>query len=102
MVAANDRKARKRAEAEARQKSYAQKKPLADKLARIEREMAALDAERKTIEAWLASPEAYAEAGKETLKSRVARQGDLAWQLARLEAEWLEISEAVDKFASGP
>jgi ATP-binding cassette subfamily F protein 3 len=98
--AANDRKARKRAEAEARQKSYAQRKPLADKVAKVEREMAALDAERKSIEAWLASPEAYDENGKEALKSHVARQGDLAWQLARLEAEWLDISEALDKLAS--
>ena len=100
--AAVNRKAQKRAEAEARQREYAQRKPLADKLAKLEREMAALDAERKAIEAWLASPEAYDEAGKETLKSHVARQGDLAWQLARLEAEWLEISEALDKLVSEP
>ena len=96
-IAASDRKARKRAQAEARQKSYAQKKPLADKLAKVEREMAELDAERKTIEAWLASPDAYDEAGRETLKARVARQGDLVWQLARLEAEWLEVTEALEK-----
>ena len=57
-----NRKAQKRAEAEARQREYAQKKPLADKLAKLEREMAALDAERKAVEDWLASPAAYAEA----------------------------------------
>jgi ATP-binding cassette subfamily F protein 3 len=90
------RKAQKRAEAEARQRDYAQKKPLADKRARIEREMDALDAERKAIEEWLASPAAYAESGKEALKERIARQGDLAWQLARLETEWLEVSEALE------
>jgi ATP-binding cassette subfamily F protein 3 len=100
--AAGNRKAQKRAEAEARQRGYAQKKPLTDKLAKLEREMAALDAERKSTEAWLASPEAYDEAGKETLKSRVTRQGDLAWQLARLEAEWLDVSEALEKIAPEP
>jgi ATP-binding cassette subfamily F protein 3 len=99
VIAANDRKARKRAEAEARQKSYTQKKPLADKLAKVERAMAELDAERKSIEAWLSSPEAYDEARKEALKSRVARQGDLVWQLARLETEWLEVTEALEKLA---
>jgi hypothetical protein len=31
------------------------------------------------------------------LKERIAQQGDLAWRLARLEAEWLEISDALDK-----
>jgi ATP-binding cassette subfamily F protein 3 len=102
VAAASDRKARKRAEAEARQKSYAQKKPLADKLARVEREMAELDAERERIEAWLASPEAYDDANREQLKSGVARQGDLVWQLARLEAEWLEVTEALDKLVAEP
>ena len=97
-----NRKAQKRAEAEARQRSYAQRKPLTDKLAKIEREMAALNTQRKSVEDWLASPSAYAEEQKETLKERIAQQGDLAWQLARLETQWLEISEALEKVASEP
>jgi hypothetical protein len=35
------------------------------------------------------------------LKEKVARQGDLTWQLARLEAEWLELSEALEGLAGG-
>jgi ATP-binding cassette, subfamily F, member 3 len=93
---AGNRKAQKRAEAEARQREYAQKKPLVDRRTKLEREMAALDAERKDIEDWLASPAAYVDADKEALKERIARQGDLAWQLARLETEWLEVSEAIE------
>ncbi len=93
---APDRKAQKRAEAEARQKLYAQRKPLADRLARIEREMDVLGAERRALEDALASPDAYAEAGKEALKEKLARQGDISWQLARLEAEWLEVSAALE------
>ena len=100
--AAGNRKAQKRAEAEARQREYAQKKPLADRRAKLEREMAALDAERKAIEDWLASPAAYADSGKEALKERIARQGDLAWQLARFENEWLEVSEVLEKTGSNP
>jgi ATP-binding cassette subfamily F protein 3 len=92
-----NRKAQKRAEAEARQRDYAKKRPLAGQLARIEREMAALTAERGELEAWLASPDAYVDADKEALKSKLARQTDVAWQLARLEAEWLDISEAIEK-----
>jgi ATP-binding cassette subfamily F protein 3 len=99
-VAANSRKAQKRAEAEARQRSYAQRKPLTDKLARVEREMSALHSEHKAVEEWLASPAAYAETERDTLKERIAQQGDLAWRLARLEAEWLEISEALEKLGS--
>ena len=97
---AGKRKAQKRAAAEARQREYAQKKPLADRQAKLEREMAALDAERRAIEDWLASPAAYADADKEALKERIARQGDLAWQLARLETQWLEVAEAIENLRS--
>ena len=58
--------------------------------------------QRKSVEDWLASPSAYAEEEKETLKEHIAQQGDLAWQLARLETEWLEISEALEKVALEP
>ena len=94
---AASRKAQKRAEALERQRGYAKRKPFADRLAKLEREIAALDAERKSIEDWLASPDAYADERKAELKERLARQADLRWQLARLEAEWLEISEILEK-----
>ncbi|HYR01072.1 MAG TPA: ATP-binding cassette domain-containing protein [Casimicrobiaceae bacterium] len=99
-VPALDRKAQRRAEAEARQESYARRKPLADRLARLEEEMAGLDAERRALEAWLASPEAYADAQRDELRERLARQGDVTWRLARLEAEWLEVSEALEKIGA--
>ena len=95
-AAATDRKAQKRAEAEQRQRDYTKRKPLADRLATLEREMAALGAEKTAVEAWLASPEAYVDAAKEILREKLARQADLVWQLARLEAGWLEVSEALD------
>ena len=98
---AGDRRAQKRAEALARQESYARRKPLADRLARLDREIEALDAERKSLESWLASPEAYAGDQRDVLRERLARQGDLTWQLARLEAEWLEVSEALEKMGAG-
>jgi ATP-binding cassette subfamily F protein 3 len=66
----------------------------------VEREMSALHSEHKAVEEWLASPAAYAETERDTLKERIAQQGDLAWRLARLEAEWLEISEALEKLGS--
>ena len=92
-----DRKAQKRAEAQARQESYARRKPLSDRLTRIEQEIAPLDAERKELEAWLASPDAYTDDQRELLRERLSRQGDVTWQLARLETEWLEVSEALEK-----
>ena len=95
-----DRRTQKREEATARQQVYALRKPLADKLARIEKEMEAIGAERQSIEAWLTTPDAYVEEGKSALRDTVARQGDLSWQLARLEAEWLEVSEALEKIGT--
>jgi ATP-binding cassette subfamily F protein 3 len=98
---AGDRKALRRAEAEARQESYARRKPIADRLARIEEEMSVLDAERRTLEDWLASSAAYADDQRDALRERLVRQGDVTWRLARLEAEWLELSETLDRLNPG-
>ncbi len=98
---AGDRKAQRRAEAEARQESYARRKPLADRLARLEEEMSALDAERRALEDWLASAAAYADDQRDALRERLARQGDVTWRLARLEAEWLEVSETLERLDAG-
>jgi ATP-binding cassette, subfamily F, member 3 len=62
--------------------------------------MEAIGVERQSIEAWLITPEAYGEGGKDALRDTVARQGDLTWQLARLESEWLEVSEALEKIGN--
>jgi ATP-binding cassette subfamily F protein 3 len=95
------RKAQRRAEAEARQRSYARRKPLAERLARIEAELEALGAERATVESALATQEIYAGEQREALREALARQADLTWRLARLEAEWLEVSEALERLAAG-
>jgi len=95
-----DRKAQKRAEALSRQRFYTRRKPLATKLAQVERDLAALVDEKTTLEAWLAAPDAYAEANRDTLKAKLARGGDLAWDLARLEALWLELNDALEKLES--
>jgi ATP-binding cassette subfamily F protein 3 len=94
------RKAQKRAEAESRQRTYAQRKPLATKIASVERDLAALVAEKTALETWLAAPDAYAEPNKDELKAKLVRQGDLAWDLARLEAEWLALNDALEKLGT--
>ena len=91
-----DRKAQKRSEAEARQKRYAERKPLADRLAKLETEIEALTQQKREADAWLASADAYAEANRERLKETVAQQGELTWKLARLEAEWIEVAEELE------
>ncbi len=92
-----DRKTQKRAEAQLRQSAYAKRRPLATRLTKLEREMEALGVEKTALEAWLASPDAYADENRDAFKTKLARQGDLAWQLARLETEWLEVTDAIEK-----
>jgi ATP-binding cassette, subfamily F, member 3 len=95
----DDRKSRKREEAQARQRLADVRKPLLLRQSAIEREMETLAQEKASLDAWLASESAYAEDARETLKARIARQGEVTWQLARLETEWLETAEALEKSA---
>jgi len=95
-----DRKAQKREEAAARQRLADARRPIAVRQAAIEKEMARYNLEKGKLDAWLAMPDAYAEATKDELKSKVARQGEVNWQLARLETEWLELAEALERIGT--
>ena len=99
LPAAPDRKAQKRTEAEARQRLSDLRKPFLQKIARLEQEIDALSAEKRGLDEWLATPDAYLDDNKERLTASLARHGDLAWQLARTEAEWLELHEALERAA---
>ncbi|HVJ75862.1 MAG TPA: ATP-binding cassette domain-containing protein [Casimicrobiaceae bacterium] len=91
------RRSVKRAEAAARQKRSDAKKPLVAQQAKLEGEMRALEAEKAALDAWLATPDAYAENAKEKLKPAIERSGEITWELARREAAWLELAEALDR-----
>jgi ATP-binding cassette subfamily F protein 3 len=93
-----DRKAQKRLEAEARQQRADARKPYVARQGAIEQELAALAAEKQALDAWLATTEAYTEEAKPRLIEAMERTGALTWSLARLEAEWLEIAEALERF----
>ena len=95
-----DRKAKKREEAQARQRLADARKPLATRQAKLESEIEALGKQKQEIDAWLATEDAYAADAKDALKERIARQGEIAWQLARFESEWIELAEKLEKIAS--
>jgi ATP-binding cassette subfamily F protein 3 len=97
---ASERKARKREEAQARQRLSDARKPLLARQAALERDMSELAVEKNALDAWLASESAYVESEKEALKAKIARQGELTWQLARLESEWLDNAEALERAAA--
>jgi ATP-binding cassette subfamily F protein 3 len=98
---ANVRRAQKREEAQTRQKRAEARKPLLARQAAIERDLERLGAEKKALDEWLASSDAYVEEAKARLLSSLERQGELTWVLARLEAEWLEVAEALEAASAG-
>jgi ATP-binding cassette, subfamily F, member 3 len=96
-VAPIDRKAQKREEAAARQRLADARRPITVRQAAVEKEMASYNREKEKLDVWLAAPEAYTEVMKDELKANVTRQGEVVWQLARLETEWLELAEALER-----
>ena len=91
-----DRKAQKRAEAEVRQKLAEAKKPFEKRIAGIERELAALLPEKESLDAWLASGEAYGDEMRAELAERSRRHGEVAARIARLEEDWLWASAEME------
>ncbi|HXU50781.1 MAG TPA: ATP-binding cassette domain-containing protein [Casimicrobiaceae bacterium] len=98
--AGGDRRQQKREEAEARQRRHDARKPLVAEQSTIEGEIDALTAEKRELDTWLASAEAYESAARERLVESIARQGELTWQLARAESAWLELQEKLDALDS--
>ena len=91
-----DRKAQKRAEADARQKNYASKKPLLDNIAKFEKEIAALNREKADIETWLAREDAYAEENKTRMLEFLKRQAEISEAVAALEWQWFEVQQKLE------
>jgi ATP-binding cassette subfamily F protein 3 len=89
---AEDRRARKRAEAAVRQKLS----PYRKQQGALEKEMDRLQTTLVTLEQDLSEPELYADQGKQKLKELLGQQATAKSRLAAVEAEWLEISETVE------
>ena len=99
-ISETDRKAQKRADAEARRKNYSAKKPLEDVRTKIEKEMAALNREKTDIETWLAREDAYAEQNKTQMLASLKRQGEVSDAIAALEWRWLEVQQKLEEATS--
>ena len=99
-VAAVDRKEQKRLEAEERQRLAAVKKPIENRIKRIEEQMAKLNARKAEIDARLLEPAIYEADKKEELKTLVADQAFLVRDLGTLEEEWLELQEQLESLAA--
>jgi len=91
-----DRREQKRAEAEARQKLAAQKKPIESRIKRLDEQIAKRSAQKHTVDTRLADPEIYDKDKKKELATLLADQAFYAKELTQLEAEWLEQQEALE------
>src|SRR5205823_8355990 len=100
MVAALDRKEQKRLEAEERQRMAALKKPIENRIKRLEEQMAKLNAKKADVDARLLEPGIYEADQKEALKTLVADQAFLTRDLGELEMEWLDLQEQLESLAA--
>ncbi|MGC8119955.1 ATP-binding cassette domain-containing protein [Marinobacter sp. VGCF2001] len=91
-LTADERKARKRQEAELRQKLS----PWRKKQAKLESGMDQLQEKLSAVEASLAAPDLYSDEQKLQLKQLLAEQAEYKRQLEVVEAQWLEVSETVE------
>lgn len=91
-LSADERKARKRQEAEIRKKIS----PWRKKQSTLEARMETLQDSLSSIEASLSDPSIYDDGNKVRLKELLAEQAVCKRQLEDAEAEWLEVSETVE------
>ncbi|EEA01537.1 ABC transporter related, partial [Burkholderia sp. H160] len=92
-----NRKEQRRLEAETRQKLAHLKKPLQSRIVKIEKEMDALNAEKTTLDTFVADPASYEPEQKSRLTEAIRRQADVNARLDTLEAEWLETHEELEQ-----
>ncbi len=95
-----DRKEQKRLDADARQKLAALKKPIEIKIKHLDEKIAKRAAQKATVDARLAEPEIYDKDKKKELAQLLADQTFYTKELTQLEAEWLDLQEALEKLGN--
>ncbi|BCL75309.1 ABC transporter ATP-binding protein [Jeongeupia sp. HS-3] len=95
-----DRKAQKRAEAEARQALAKQRKPLEQRLKKIDNALSPKQAELAELAVTLQDAGLYDANRKEELQALVRREAVIKGEIDELEMEWLTANEALEAFAA--
>jgi ATP-binding cassette subfamily F protein 3 len=91
-VSAEQKKQRKREEAERRNRLS----PLKAEITRLEKQLERLEKERATVETALADPEIYSPAAKQRLQELLQKQTQLKRDISNTETEWLTATEKLD------
>jgi ATP-binding cassette subfamily F protein 3 len=95
-----DRRDQKRLEAEERQRITALKKPIENRIKRLEEQIAKRNTQKAAIDSQLAEPAIYEAANKAKLKLLMADQTFFSKDLAQLEADWLEQQDQLEKLSA--
>ena len=91
-----DRKDQKRQQAVSRQSASSARKPLEQKLSKLETDLKVLTAERDNIIQWLATEDTYLEDNKARLQEMLKRQGEVVTLLADLELTWFDVQQKLE------
>ncbi len=91
-----DRKLQKRLEAENRQRLSSLKKPLEQRIAKIEKELHPLQAEHGKLTALLVEEGLYLPERKDELQQTLRRESEVKARIEELEMSWLETSEELE------
>jgi ATP-binding cassette subfamily F protein 3 len=89
------REQRKQA-AEARQKTAGNRKPLQQKLGKVEAELAGVTAQLRELDARLAEPDFYHAGDAAEVAAALKQRGELAEVVDALEARWLKLTEELE------
>jgi ATP-binding cassette subfamily F protein 3 len=95
-----DKKDQKKQDAEQRQRIAALKKPIENKIKRLEEQIAKRNEQKADVDAKLGESSIYEAANKAKLKTLMADQAFYKKDLATLEAEWLELQEQLEGLAA--
>ena len=98
-VPAADKKDQKRADAEQRQRNATLRKPIENKLKRLEEQIAKRNEQKTEVDGKLGEAGVYEAANKAKLKALLADQSFYAKDLAQLEGEWMTLQEQLEAFA---
>ena len=91
-----DRKEQKRLEAEARQKRSQQRKPLQNKITKLEVELERLNVEKAKLDSFVADPTSYEPARKSELTDALRKQADVMAKLTQVETDWMDAQEQLE------
>jgi len=94
-----DRKLQKRQEAENRQRLSALRKPLEQRIAKIEKELHPLQEEHARLTLLLSEEGIYLPERKDDLQQALRRESEVKARIEELEMDWLEISEELEQLA---